>query len=116
MVVLEADGDAEVRQLRGEDWDFDDRWSMTGMGTWRLIESGSGETIAAAPAVKVAITKVTRLENWPATDVFGDPRTPLGEYTWKFGMDRTDEGLQPYYLAGDPDTAELYYLHRTEPG
>ncbi|MFG3532516.1 hypothetical protein ACGF8B_38270 [Streptomyces sp. NPDC047917] len=28
-------------------------------------------------------------------------------------MERTKKGLQPYYLAGDPDAPNLYHLKRT---
>ncbi|MFI6645773.1 hypothetical protein [Streptomyces sp. NPDC050504] len=116
VVALEADGDAEARQLRGEEWSYDEGWAMTGTGTWRLIEGGDGQTLAGAPAVEVSVSKVTRMKDWPAADALGHARSPLRGYTWRFGMDRTDEGLKPYYLAGDPDTAFLYYLHRMQPG
>ncbi|WP_405668771.1 hypothetical protein [Streptomyces sp. NBC_00055] len=114
-VSLDQGGRAEVRELGGEDSDFDDGWGLSGTGTWQLIEGGNGETIGGAPAVQIVITKVTGqiqraprpIDEWTTT-----PQAPLSEYTWEFGMERTGKGLQPYYLAGDPDAPNLYHLER----
>ncbi|WP_406426887.1 hypothetical protein [Streptomyces sp. NBC_01589] len=47
------------------------------------------------------------IDEWTTT-----PQAALAEYTWEFGMERTAKGLQPYYLAGDPDAPNLYHLER----
>ncbi|MEV7526531.1 hypothetical protein [Streptomyces sp. NPDC091371] len=115
-VILEGDGRAEVTNLGGEDWDFDKGWGLSGTGTWQLVKGGSGETIGGAPAVQISITNVTGqiqrsprgIDEWTT-----EPLAPIAQYTWEFGMERTSEGLQPYYLAGDPDAPNLYHLKRT---
>ncbi|MGW1410870.1 hypothetical protein [Streptomyces sp. NBC_01224] len=115
-VALERDGRAVVRNLGGEDWDFDEGWGLSGTGTWQLIKGASGETIGGAPAVQISITNVTGQIQRPPRDIdewTTTPHTPIGRYTWKFGMERTKKGLQPYYLAGDPDAPNLYHLKRT---
>ncbi|MFJ9055781.1 hypothetical protein [Streptomyces sp. NPDC102409] len=113
-VLLEPDGRAEVQDLGGENWDFDEGWRLSGTGTWKLIKGDKG-TIGGAPAVQVVITQVTDRTQRTSDDPDErtvSPQEPLSEYTWEFGMERTDEGLQPYYLAGDPDVATLYQLER----
>ncbi|MCX4718714.1 hypothetical protein OG818_23465 [Streptomyces virginiae] len=115
-VTLESNGRAEVTNLGGQDWDFDRGWGLSGTGTWKLIEGASGETLMAAPAVQISITTVTGQIQRPARDMdewTTAPHAPIGKYTWKFGMERTEKGLQPYYLAGDPDAPTLYHLKRT---
>ncbi|MER6443710.1 hypothetical protein [Streptomyces venezuelae] len=115
-VTLESDGRAEVTNLGGQDFDFDSGWGLSGTGTWKLIEGTSGETLMAAPAVQISITTVTRQIQRPPRDIdqwTTAPHAPIGEYTWKFGMERTKRGIQPYYLAGDPDAPTLYHLKRT---
>lgn len=116
-VILEGDGRAEVRNLGGEDWDFDEGWGLTGTGTWQLVKGGSGQTIGGAPAVQVSITNVTGQIQRPPRDIdewTTEPFAPIAQYTWEFGMERTNEGLQPYYLAGDPDAPNLYHLERSD--
>lgn len=54
-VTLERNGRAEVRNLGGEDWDFDEGWGLSGTGTWQLIKGASGETIGGATAVQISI-------------------------------------------------------------
>ncbi|MEU2059300.1 hypothetical protein [Streptomyces sp. NPDC013455] len=116
-VVLRPDGRADIRLLDGQEWDFDDRWRLSGTGTWKL----TGERAGWSDGRHVLLTLTSRTAvatrapepddpPGPAVNTTGTPRT----YTWTFELRRDDgKALNLYFFFGDPDSRSTYVLRRS---
>lgn len=115
-VTLRPDGKAVIRLLDGQEFDFDDRWRLSGMGTWELTDERMGWN--DGQHVRMALTSRTA----SATRA-PDPAEPLDEpaerapapvaYTWTFELRRDNrEELELYFFFGDPDSRSTYVLTR----
>ena len=105
-VVLRPDGKADIRLLDGQGWDFDDKWRLSGTGTWKLTDQPTGWN--DGQHVQLTLTSRTAV----AADRLQGPKT----YTWTFDLERDDkEALTLYFFFGDPDSRSRYILEREEP-
>lgn len=118
-VTLRPDGKAVIHLLDGQEFDFDDRWRLSGTGTWELTDEHMGWN--DGQHVRVALTSRTA----SATRA-PDPAEPFGEsaerdpapefYTWTFELRRENrEELELYFFFGDPDSRSTYVLTRKQP-
>ncbi|MEU8677029.1 hypothetical protein [Streptomyces sp. NPDC048560] len=121
-VTLMPDGRAEIHLLDGQEFDFDDRWRLSGTGTWELTGERMGWN--DGQHVRMALTSRTASTTRPPDpgDPPRDPHSgfPLSEapetYTWTFELRRgTEEELGLYFFFGDPDSRSTYVLRRTRP-
>ncbi|WP_255951953.1 hypothetical protein [Streptomyces odontomachi] len=120
-VVLNVDGSAAVAHLDGQEFDFDDGWRMSGIGTWRLTDAKSGWGNGQHISVRVTqrMSWEERHDTEPGGRVPADARRPAPKtYTWTLEMQRGAKGLRLFFLFGDPDSRSYYYLEkeRTEHG
>lgn len=115
-VTLRADGTAVIRLLDGQEFDFDDRWRVSGTGVWELTDERAGWN--DGQHVRLTLTSRTAT----ATRV-PDPEEPLDPsaglepapdtYTWTFELRRNErKGLLLYFFFGDPDSRSAYVLER----
>ncbi|MCF3130796.1 hypothetical protein [Streptomyces olivochromogenes] len=119
-VVLRPDGKADIRLLDGLEWDFDDRWRLSGTGTWELTDKRTGWN--DGQHVRLKLTSRTAVATRaPEPD---DPPAPTGDspripktYTWTFELRRDDKkDLELYFFFHDPDSRSTYILQREGPG
>jgi hypothetical protein len=118
-IVFRPDGKADIRLLDGQEWDFDDRWRLSGTGSWKLTRQRAGWndgqhvqlTLTSRTAVEVRASEPSEPLG-PPTDRPEAPKT----YTWAFELDRDKkEELKLYFFFGDPDSRSTYILEREEP-
>lgn len=118
-ITLRPDGEAVIHLLDGQEFDFDDRWRLSGTGTWELTGKRMGWN--DGQHVRVALTSRTA-----STTRASDPTEPLTEqterpsapqvYTWTFELRRDNrEDLELYFFFGDPDSRSTYVLQRKQP-
>ncbi|MFD7619908.1 hypothetical protein [Streptomyces sp. NPDC059802] len=117
-VTMRADGTAGVKQLDGQDFDFDRQWRMSGTGTWELTDRPMGWS--DGQHVSLSVTRRTSSawrEPADAADgvaVDGDFREPAPDsYTWTLELERREKGLALYFFYSDPDNRNTYYLEKT---
>ncbi len=118
-VVLKPDGKAEIRVLDGQEWDFDDRWRLSGPGHWKLTDKRTGWN--DGQHVQVSLTSRTSVATRKPEP--GKPSEPLPSreeiprtYTWTFELRRSDsKALEIYFFFGDPDSRSTYSLRRVKP-
>ncbi|MFI5770097.1 hypothetical protein ACIA74_16370 [Streptomyces sp. NPDC051658] len=115
---MRADGSATVKQLDGQDFDFDRQWRMSGTGTWELTDRPMGWS--DGQHVSLSVTRRTSSawrEPADAADeaaVDGDFREPAPDsYTWTLELERRKKGLALYFFYSDPDNRNTYYLEKT---
>ncbi|MFD9657306.1 hypothetical protein [Streptomyces mirabilis] len=118
-VVFWPDGKADIRLLDGQEWDFDDRWRLSGTGTWKLTDRrtgwNDGQHVQLTLASRTAVATRTPEPNEPLASPANGPQTPK-TYTWTFELRRDDkEALKLYFFFGDPDSRSTYVLQRGEP-
>ncbi|MEU1277364.1 hypothetical protein [Streptomyces sp. NPDC005805] len=115
-VTLRSDGRAVVSLLDGQEFDFDDRWRLSGTGEWELTDKRAGWndgqhvrlTLTSRTASTMRTPDPTR-RLYPASDQGPAPET----YTWTFELQRDDENqLLLYFFFGDPDSRNAYVLER----
>ncbi|WP_077798623.1 hypothetical protein [Streptomyces sp. JHA26] len=107
-VVLRKDGTALLEKLDGQDFDFEDGWRLSGMGTWQLNDDDGGQT------VHLALTTRTRVERrFPAPVADHSAPEPPSTYSWFFYVDRDQhDGLVLFFMYGDPDIGNTYVMTR----
>lgn len=117
-VAMRADGSAVVKQLDGQEFDFDDQWRMSGAGTWELTDRPMGWS--DGQHVSLRVTRRTS-STWrkPADAAAGEAgggsesRAPApGSYTWTLELERRKKGLTLYFFFSDPDSRNTYYLEK----
>ncbi|MFK0189512.1 hypothetical protein [Kitasatospora sp. NPDC090308] len=128
-VTLKPAGAAQVVQLDGQEFRFDDNWRMTGSGNWELHEPGhyqGGNTVGRGYVVHLTVTAEpdrgtpggttpapTGIPEQEAADRTA-PAPALG--TWDMGVTRDHEGRTIlYFLTSDPDNRDTYSLSRKQP-
>ncbi|MFF3334152.1 hypothetical protein ACFYWX_32165 [Streptomyces sp. NPDC002888] len=115
-VVFRPDGKADIRLLDGQEWDFDDRWRLSGTGTWKLTDKRTGWN--DGQHVQLTLTSRTSVATRaPEPNEPPDPPTNLPQapktYTWTFELRRDDkEALGLYFFFSDPDSRSTYVLQR----
>ncbi|MFE7312388.1 hypothetical protein ACFU7T_04625 [Streptomyces sp. NPDC057555] len=95
--------------------DFDDRWSLSGKGSWRVLETyKGGRTVAEGPNVQVTIRNgESRAAKAGLAELSGSPSVPQDRksspttYTWAMSVKREGGTLRLYYVVGDPDARWL---------
>ena len=118
-VTLRPDGKADIRLLDGQEWDFDDRWRLSGTGTWKLTDQRTGWN--DGQHVQLTLTSRTA-----ATDRPPEPDEPVARptgrtqppktYTWTFELKRDkSKALELYFFFSDPDSRNTYVLEKREP-
>jgi hypothetical protein len=118
-VVLRPDGKAGIRLLDGREWDFDDRWRLSGTGRWELTDRRTGWN--EGQHVRLTLTARTSAatrapEPGEPSGPAADPPEPPRTYTWTFELDRDDKKeLVLYFFFGDPDARSTYVLEREGP-
>ncbi|KAB1140373.1 hypothetical protein F7R91_36240 [Streptomyces luteolifulvus] len=118
-VVLRPDGRADIRLLDGQEWDFDDRWRLSGTGTWKLTDRRTGWN----DGQHVRLTLISRTGVAARAPEPGERLGPPADgsqapdtYTWTFELERDDkETLRLYFIFGDPDSRSTYTLEREVP-
>ncbi|MYU56466.1 hypothetical protein EYS09_14560 [Streptomyces kasugaensis] len=91
--------------------DFDDHWSLSGSGSWQVLDSRKGgRTVAEGQMVKVTIkngksrtAKVGREELDGSGDAPAERKSSPTAYTWEMSVKEEEKGLRLYYVVGDPD-------------
>lgn len=119
-VVFRPDGKADIRLLDGQEWDFHDRWRLSGTGSWKLTDRRTGWSDGR----HVQLTLTSRTAVATRAPEPGEPLAPPADrseapatYTWTFELERDDkEALTLYFFFGDPDSRSTYVLERAEPG
>ncbi|WP_225860269.1 hypothetical protein [Streptomyces triticiradicis] len=115
-VALHADGTAGIRLLDGQEFDFDDRWRVSGTGAWEL----TGERAGWNDGQHVRLTLTSRTASAARAPDPGEHLDPQAEpepapdaYTWTFELQRNDKKrLLLYFFFGDPDSRSAYVLER----
>lgn len=115
-VTLRADGTAVIRLLDGQEFDFDDRWRVSGTGVWELTDERGGWN--DGQHVRLTLTSRTAsATRTPAPDESlgssAGPEPAPETYTWTFELQRNDKKrLLLYFFFGDPDSRSAYVLER----
>ncbi|MFD5426739.1 hypothetical protein [Streptomyces sp. NPDC127084] len=141
-LTLKPDGRAEVTDLDGQEFRFDDGWRMTGTGTWKLSGPGKykgGNTVGDGSVVHVKVKPSagdsldqsrTEHSGSPSAGEAAAPPTanasplptaattrtapPPAEASWDLGVVKDKAGrLTLFFLTSDPDVRDTYYLSRT---
>ncbi|MFB7243586.1 hypothetical protein ACFCYX_14105 [Streptomyces populi] len=115
-VALRADGTAGVRLLDGQEFDYDDRWRVSGTGAWELTDERAGWNDGR----HVRLTLTSRTASATRAPGPGErPDPPDGHepapdtYTWTFELRRDDKKrLLLYFFFGDPDSRSAYVMER----
>ncbi|WNO76802.1 hypothetical protein [Streptomyces sp. AM8-1-1] len=115
-VTLQSDGKAVISLLDGQEFDFDDRWRLSGTGEWELTDERTGWN----DGQHVQLTLTSRMSSTtrtpdPAERLDPSPeRGPAPEtYRWTFELQRDDKKqLMLYFFFGDPDSRSTYVLER----
>lgn len=117
-VTMRADGSAVVKQLDGQEFDFDDQWRMSGTGTWELTDRPMGWSDGQHVSLRVT-RRTSSAWRKPADAVAGEAvvggesRAPApGSYTWTLELERRKKGLALYFFFSDPDSRNTYYLEK----
>nr|WP_203587083.1 hypothetical protein [Actinospica acidiphila] len=110
-VVLHANGTAQVENLDGQDFDFDDGWRLSGRGRWQLSDRDGGQL------VRLELTGRTHADRRPGADATATAAA-AGEapstYAWSMYVDRRKGGeVTLFFFFGDPDAGNAYVLMRT---
>lgn len=84
-VVFRPDGKADIRLLDGQEWDFDDRWRLSGTGTWKLTDKrtgwNDGRHVQLTPTSRTAVATRAPEPNEPLDPLADRLQTPK-TYTW----------------------------------
>ncbi|MER6849668.1 hypothetical protein AB0A81_01200 [Streptomyces flaveolus] len=118
-VVLRPDGTADIRLLDGQEFDFDDRWRVSGTGRWALTDEPAGWN--DGPHVRLTLaSRAASATRTPAPDeppaAAETPEAAPPAYTWTFELRRDDgDALELYFFFGDPDSRSTYVLQRARP-
>lgn len=130
-LTLQPGGVAEVTDLDGQEFRFDDGWRMTGTGIWSLSEPGSykgGNTVGNGSVVHVTVNPVAKrpsketgaersglLASSPLpTDAATRTVPPPAEASWDIGVVKDKSGRPAlFFLTSDPDVRDTYYLSRS---
>lgn len=118
-VTLAADGSARTVRLDGQEFRFDDRWRMTGAGSWELYEPGryrGGNTVGRGFVVHLVVTP----EPGGPAPVGADDRAAADRTApaparagWDMGVTRDRDGRTIlYFLTSDPDARDTYSLSK----
>ncbi|MEV1092863.1 hypothetical protein [Streptomyces microflavus] len=129
-LTLRPGGVAEVADLDGQEFRFDDGWRMTGSGTWSLSEPGAnkgGNTVGDGSVVRVVAKPSAGSIDSSAERAGGSPsaappdpagaatRTapPPAQAAWDLSVVKDKSGrLELFFLTSDPDVRDTYYLSR----
>ncbi|MFI5634424.1 hypothetical protein ACIA8E_34715 [Streptomyces sp. NPDC051664] len=118
-VTLRSDGKALIHLLDGQEFDFDDRWRLSGTGTWELTDERMGWNDGQHVRVALASRTASAIRAPDPTEPLDGPaeRAPAPEaYTWTFELRRDNrEQLELYFFFGDPDSRSTYVLTRDQP-
>jgi hypothetical protein len=120
-VTLRPDGKAVIRLLDGQEFDFDERWRLSGTGTWKLTDEqtgwNDGRHVQLTLTTRTAVTtRAPDPSSPPSPEEDEQPRPPK-TYTWTFELRRTGrKALELYFFFGDPDSRSTYVLRRQAPG
>lgn len=95
--------------------DFDDRWSLSGKGSWRVLDSYKGGlTVAEGNMVQLTIkngesqsSKIGQGELNGSNDVPQGRKASPTTYTWAMSVKEEGKALRLYYVVGDPDARWL---------
>ncbi len=115
-VTLQPDGKAVVSLLDGQEFDFDDRWRLSGAGEWELTDERTGWN----DGQHVQLTLTSRMSSATRTQDPAERLDPSSErgpapetYRWTFELQRDDKKqLMLYFFFGDPDSRSTYGLER----
>ncbi|MEU2491623.1 hypothetical protein [Streptomyces sp. NPDC007883] len=118
-VTLLSDGKAVISLLDGQEFDFDDRWRLSGTGEWELTNERAGwndgqhvQLVLTARTSSATRTPDPAERLDPSTEHEPAPET----YTWTFELQRDDKKqLTLYFFFGDPDSRSTYILERKQP-
>ncbi|MFF4351169.1 hypothetical protein [Streptomyces sp. NPDC001530] len=112
-ITLKPDGKAVITLLDGQEFDFYDRWRLSGTGTWQLTDADAGWS--DGQHVRLSLADRTAVEErHDPKDAPTDSGNPAPErYTWTLETDRDKKGrLALFFLFGDPDSRSLYMLEK----
>jgi hypothetical protein len=116
-VTMRADGTAAVKQLDGQEFDFDSQWRISGTGTWELTDRPMGWS--DGQHVSLSVTRRTSSawrEPADAADevaVDGNSGEPAPDsYTWPLELERREKALALNFFYSDPDNHNAYYLEK----
>lgn len=115
-VVFHPGGRADIRLLDGQEWDFDDRWRLSGTGTWNLTDKrmgwNDGQHVRLTLTTRTAVaSRAPEPDELPLAPT-DHPQVPK-TYTWTFELRRDDsKALELYFFFHDPDSRSTYLLLR----
>ncbi|WP_240138186.1 hypothetical protein [Streptomyces sp. MUM 178J] len=126
LLTLRQGGTAEVLNLDGQEFRFDDEWRMTGSGSWSLSEPGrykGGNTVGSGYVVHVDVsrrsaedTAVGAQAPSPSplpTEAAARTSPPPEKASWDLGVTKNKAGeLTLFFLTSDPDVRDAYYLSK----
>ncbi|MFH8680699.1 hypothetical protein [Streptomyces lydicus] len=95
--------------------DFNDHWSLSGKGTWEVLNSYKGGlTVAEGNMVKLTIrngksstAKVGQEQMDGSNAAATKQKKAPGTYTWAVSVKKEGKNLRLYYVVGDPDSRWL---------
>ncbi|KUL55410.1 hypothetical protein ADL22_00505 [Streptomyces sp. NRRL F-4489] len=100
-------------KIRGQEEDFNDRWSLSGKGSWQVLPSPKiGLVVAEGRFVRLMIKDgQSRFAKTDDDELNGRSPAPRPEttstspttYTWDISVKKGKMGLELYYVVGDPD-------------
>ncbi|SED56503.1 hypothetical protein SAMN05428945_5297 [Streptomyces sp. 2224.1] len=112
---LSKAGEFTAVRLRGQEMDFDEHWSLSGKGTWEVLDSyKGGRTVADGKMVELIIKngKSSAAKEGQEqldgsnTASTGQKKAPT-TYTWMVSVKKEGKNLRLYYVVGDPDARWL---------
>lgn len=112
---LSKAGELTAVRLRGQETDFDDHWSLSGKGTWEVLDSyKGGRTVADGNMVKLTIkngkssaAKVGQEQIEGSNASSTEEKKAPATYTWFVSVKKEGKKLRLYYVVGDPDSRWL---------
>ncbi|MFD6285848.1 hypothetical protein [Streptomyces sp. NPDC060205] len=105
-VVLREDATALFEKLDGQDFDFEDRWRLSGTGTWQLTDDDGGQIVRLALTARTEVASRS-----PATATDTASPEPPSTYSWSFYVDRDQhDELKLFFFYGDPDVGNTYVM------
>jgi len=116
-VTLKPGGKAVVTLLDGQEFDFDDRWRLSGTGTWKLTDADVGWGDGLHVRLRLAQRTAWEERHEPKDTAVGLSSPAPETYTWTLETDRDKKGrLVLFFLFGDPDSRSMYVLEKKARG
>ncbi|MEU7637880.1 hypothetical protein AB0C11_17580 [Streptomyces sp. NPDC039016] len=120
-LTLSETGALAAVKLRGQETDFDDHWSLSGKGSWQVLDSyKGGHAVAEGQMVQLTVKGgESRTAAVGQAELDGSHSASQGRkssptaYTWAMSVKKVGSALRLYYVVGDPDARWLCEFTRT---